>query len=97
MIEAGISLVAANLPTLRFLVRKWSFEAFSQYIGSFVSLDALRSRRSQDLNVKLDDQHIHFAPSRDPVKKSVQIGVPETHAVGDIESQNERRRGLVFF
>ena len=95
MIETGISLVAANLPTLRFLVRKLSFEQFYKYIGSIVSLELLRVRCSQlfkrSQNVKSDNRHMDFTSSHNPVANEAQMGAFKTYGEHDIESQEERR------
>lgn len=95
MIEMGVSLVAANLPTLRFLVRKLSFEQLYKYIGSLVSLELLRLRCSQlfhrSQNVKPDNRHVNFTSSHKPVAKEAQLGVFEAYGEHDIESQKARR------
>lgn len=46
MLEAGISLIATNLPSIYFLVRKESLQSFADSIRSRVSLGSLPSQRS---------------------------------------------------
>ncbi len=47
MLEAGISLVATNLPSLNFLVSKQSLQSFAASIRSAVSLGSMQSQRSK--------------------------------------------------
>lgn len=46
MLEAGISLIATNLPSIYFLIRKESLQSFANSIRSRVSLGSLPSQRS---------------------------------------------------
>ena len=47
MLEAGISLIATNLPSIYFLFRKESLQSFANGMRNVVSLDSLRlSQRS---------------------------------------------------
>ena len=48
MLEAGISLVATNLPSLHFLVTKKSLRSFAASIRSAVSLNSLQSHQSRN-------------------------------------------------
>ena len=46
MLEAGISLIATNLPSIYFLIRKESLQSFANSIRSRISLSSMRSQRS---------------------------------------------------
>ncbi|MCJ1251530.1 hypothetical protein MMC30_008765 [Trapelia coarctata] len=47
MIEAGLAIIAACLPTLRFLVGKVSLDSMMNSVRSAFSLGSIRSQRSQ--------------------------------------------------
>lgn len=46
MLEAGISLIATNLPSIYFLIRSESLQSFANSIRSRVSINSLRSQQS---------------------------------------------------
>lgn len=46
MLEAGISLIATNLPSMYFVIKKESLQSFASSIRSRISLGSLRSQRS---------------------------------------------------
>lgn len=48
MLEAGISLIATNLPSLHFLVTKESLQSFAASIRSAISLNSLQSSQSKN-------------------------------------------------
>ena len=47
MIEAGLAIIAACLPTLRFLVSKVSLDSIINSVRSALSLSSLQSQRSR--------------------------------------------------
>ena len=57
MLEAGISLIATNLPSIYFLFSKESLQSFANSIRNVVSLDSLRS--SQRSNSNTGDQSLY--------------------------------------
>lgn len=93
MFECGFALIAACIPTLRFLFGKFSPDALLRSIRSVISINSLRSQRlhhtqsSRSQHVRIGDQ---FSSSE------VQFGKPgdastETNAfaLGDLEAQRE--------
>ena len=46
MLEAGISLIATNLPSMYFVIKRESLQSFAASIRSRISLGSLRSQRS---------------------------------------------------
>ena len=99
MFECGFALIAACLPTLRFLFGKFSPDALISNLRSVISLNSLRSQRSQHKQtsrtqrIRIDDQFATSASSQ------IQFGKPgdasiETSAVSlrDLEAQREWKK-----
>lgn len=89
-----MALIAANLPTIWFLARKWSLKAVSISNGRLNPLSLFRSQRSslssQSQHVNPDSHEIHSS------SESTQVGVIETTAMRDLESQKDKQPGLIF-
>ena len=87
MIEAGMSLIAANLPALRFLTRTWSWHAFSKFMRRVV-LPHPRHSSSTDGDVRSFSEHV-------PSGHLPRTGVAEMHAVQDFERQKGILMGVI--
>ena len=92
-LEAGLSLLAVNLPSLWAYVSKASPEGIIASIRSIISLHSLRSNGSSNPS----RSHIRL-PDRDPSipTSGVHTGIPpdqhgiEVHAMHDVEGQKEQ-------
>ena len=88
MIESGLALVAACLPTLRFLFGNFSPESLIRSIRSVMSLESLRSQRSEDSrHVRLSDQDSTSTSSHTQLAKGEEVGATEIYAMADLEAQ----------
>lgn len=68
MIEAGLAIIAACLPTLQFLVRKVSLDSIVNSVRSALSLQSMRSQRPESrpmgpyTNIQADSEVASTAP-----------------------------------
>ena len=90
MIESGLALIAACLPTLRYLFGNTS-ELYSKNVRSFFSLHSLRSRHTQGstgaTTVELDDPP--SIPSL-ALLETFNAGLSQAHMMQDLEAQPRR-------
>ena len=84
MIEAGLAIIAACLPTLRFLVGKVSLDSVMNSVRSAFSLRSLRSQQSQNSTAHPGGPYLDIDGGDSSTKMVPEIGVTEIIAMRDV-------------
>lgn len=88
MVEAGLAVIAACLPTLRFLVGKISLDSMMNSVRSAFSLRSIHTQRSQNSTARPGGPYLDLDGSASSTKMVPKVGVTEIIAMGDIEMAN---------
>lgn len=75
MIEAGLAIIAACLPNLRFLVSKVSLDSVVNSVRSALSLDSLHSQRSRRFVSHSDGSYTNIVPGNSSASQMPVISV----------------------
>ena len=86
ILEAGLCLLAVNLPSLWYYRHKLSPESVLASIRSAISLRSLRSNQSEALALRKDHQSTHSASSQ---TKFASMETSEAYVMRDIEAQED--------
>ena len=87
MIEAGLAVIAACLPTLRPLFGKISVDSIVNSVRSALSLDSLRSQRSQRLVAHPEGSYTNATPENSSAAQIPMVSV--TGSAGSLHSADK--------
>ena len=101
MVELGMAIVAACLPTLRPLFNNLSSESLSKAVRSFFSARSLSSNFSSKHKHSKDEKHSDSASNSSYNQFADKVGmrienVTDIYALGDLESQSAVEPGKVM-
>jgi len=99
MLELGLALIAACLPTLSFLFRRFNIQSLLRSLQSIISLRSLRSATWPSANTETQPDDVHLNTYND-----VESNISKTSATVDAtgfrlsngsEAENYRRSDIV--
>ena len=88
MIEAGLAIIAACLPNLRFLLSKASLDSIVNSVRSALSLESFRSQRSRRLASPSDGSYANITPPGNASLSHMPM-VSVTGSAGSLHSANK--------
>ena len=97
MIEAGLAIIAACLPTLRFLMNKISFDSIMRSVRSALSISSMRSQRSQETQASSQGPYSNLKAESSVGSQSYMVpekGATDTYVMGNQEGVQGKGRGI---